>query len=392
MECYLSKRARSSGRNWKKRWFVFEPVPNGFSISYYKDEAQRNKNKKPSGVVTLITSNISSSVRPTYSSKDYSLEIYPGDGAPPLVIAAEDSIRFRALNAMLSSFVHEVATGWLMKRARKSGRNWKRRWVEVDFYDSKLRIYESADVSCKANSKGLQANASDVIQFNAQSIAQPSGLRKYCYELMPEEGELSLFVAAESKQKYDAWKTVFTRLVGKTSSKPTAVTATKISTPTPADVTLKLLSKKGSALFAMAVGHASVEGITETHEKRTSVGPPPSRVARGPPARRTSVKLAPSRVGRGPPARRTSVKSTPPTRRQTTAPARIGNTSGRPPPRRSVAPARRAPGRLVPPAITGRGPPPRATRSTPKGNGVADAHGEDDDDDDDDDEWASDSD
>lgn len=373
MECYLSKRARSSGRNWKKRWFVFEPVPNGFSISYYKDEAQRNQNKKPSGVVTLITSNISSSVRPTYSSKDYSLEIYPGDGAPPLVIAAEDSIRFRELNAMLSSFVHEVATGWLMKRARKSGRNWKRRWVEVDFYDSKLRIYESADVSCKANSKGLQANASDVIQFNAQSIAQPSGLRKYCYELMPEEGELSLFVAAESKQKYEAWKTVFTRLVGKTSSNSTAATASKMSTPTPTDASLKLLSKKGSALFAMAVGHASVEGITETQEKRASVGPPPSRVARGPPARRASVKSTP-------PARR----------RQTTAPARIGNTSGRPPPRRSVAPARRTTGRSVPPTRKGRGPPPRATRSTPKGNGVADAH--DDNEDDDDDEWASDSD
>ena len=50
---YLMKRARSSGRNWKKRWFVIEPRDGNISFSYWKDEKAFTKHGKPLGSVIL---------------------------------------------------------------------------------------------------------------------------------------------------------------------------------------------------------------------------------------------------------------------------------------------------------------------------------------------------
>ena len=78
MQCYLSKRARSSGRNWKRRWFVFSEDGGTLQISYYKDEKTFAAKKKASGTVTL-TSTERSKVTPL-GIRDFALEIAVGDG------------------------------------------------------------------------------------------------------------------------------------------------------------------------------------------------------------------------------------------------------------------------------------------------------------------------
>lgn len=339
MQCYLFKRARTSGRNWKRRWFKFEQVSSGWTLSYWKDEGQTQKNKPPSGSVSLLSSNKSGIVRPIYAEKDYAIEILPGDGSPPLIVAAEDSVKYKEIIAMFGAFVHSVKAGWLYKRARKSGRNWRRRWFELDITDACLRIFESADSSCKANSKGLQQNANDCLQLSAQSRIQISGLRKYCIELLPKEGELSLFVAAESEERYKQWQIAFSRLTSSFSSAGAGsnLVATRQTNAETAEATLKKsLSKKGSSLFAAAVGHVS-EPQHRADNKHHSA--PPSRPDRGPPKRRVSTAGVFTNASGG--SSNTRHKSVAPAPRK-----------GRgPPPRRATA---------VPGSNVRRGPPPRA--------------------------------
>ena len=342
VQCYLWKRARSSGRNWKRRWFVFEKISTGWAISYYKDEATARKNKPPSGAVVLSSGNNKARITQITTAKDYSIEILPGDGASPLVIAAEDSVRCHEILQTLAPYVHNVATGWLYKRARKSGRNWKKRWMEVDFKESVLRIFDDTDDAYKANKLGSSANANDTLGIDARSVVQTSGLRKYCLEVVPQPGDLSLFVAAENAEDFERWQHIFARLTAGAE-----VRAAPVSTTLQIPATMKkVLSKKGSALFALAVGH-----VSSTTRRPSSSGPPPSRGGRGPPPRRRKSKSTAEQdcndddndeedgeedqIGKLQPSKHTSV----PPMRQRVPPARRRQTQ---PPQRRAAPQRRS--------------------------------------------------
>lgn len=397
LQCYLWKRARKSGSNWKRRWFTFQRETTGWTISYYKDEGTFSKQKPASGSVILSTNNLDARVTKCVSSKDYSIEVNAGDGDYPLIIAAEDSVRYNEIISSLGTeFVHATFSGWLYKRARKSGRNWKKRWMEVDFVDSTLRIYDDLASAQKVNKKGAIGNANDIITISKKSTVQASGLRLFCLELQPKEMDLSLFVAAENEEDYQSWKAIFLQMIAGTGtdgsgsgageSKEEGTTTTVVvekgppPPPTPAaalEELKKSLSKKGSALFSEAVGHAA---------STTTMQHPPRRA---PPAAKQSA--APPRSGRGPPVRRTGPGATP--RAGATVGARATPRAAPPSARGGAPPARRTPGRG--PAPSRRGPPPRGRaapprrRSTP--NAAAAAGGDEKkNDDDDSDDWDAD--
>ena len=317
LACYLYKRARSSGRNWKKRWFVFEEHLGNWAVNYYKDEKSYKAKKKVLGTVGLETANHNASVMPVVSSKEHSLEILPADGTPALVVAAEDSVRYAEILEHLNAFAHRVFSGFLWKRARKSGRNWRKRWFQADFTSRVIRIYEDMGAVSKPNKKGTVGNANDTLPFNHKCTVHSSGLRKHCLELQFGDGELSLFVAAEDHEMFVKWRTAFETLVtggghgigDSSDSSPTAggesVASQLLKTAASREELVKTLSRHGSALlsFANTPTEAGPRLATST-PKEAAVGhpahPPPGRqsvvgdMRQGPPR---------GRRGRGPPKR-----------------------------------------------------------------------------------------
>ena len=171
LTCYLYKRARVSGSNWKKRWFVFDKddINDTCTISYYAKSS--NQHKAPKGTITLQHSHHTSRVCHTTADKSFALEIVPGDDSPPLVVAAEDAGQRKELLSFLTPFVHETASGYLYKQ---SGNDWKRRLFVVDFTDSVLRLQHKQ--------KGVNANETYV--FDANSRVLDSNLRTNCLELV----------------------------------------------------------------------------------------------------------------------------------------------------------------------------------------------------------------
>jgi len=71
MEGYLVKRAMTSGRNWKKRWFVLK----GGRISYYEDRPNPNVNEKPKGVMELTPDTIVLVFPDSQSTKPNTFEV-----------------------------------------------------------------------------------------------------------------------------------------------------------------------------------------------------------------------------------------------------------------------------------------------------------------------------
>ena len=315
LACYLYKRARSSGRNWKKRWFVFEEHLGNWAITYYKSEKEFRSKKKALGAVGLETVNHDACVMPVASSKDYSLEILPADGTPALVVAAEDSVRFGEMLALLDAFAHRCESGYLYKRARKSGRNWKKRWFTADFTSRAVRIYEDLSAVAKPNKKGTVGNANDIIPFTHKCTVHSSGLRKHCMELQFGNDELSLFVAAENHEDFVRWRTAFETLVSggghgldasgmatpghATKDGGESVAAQLMKTASSRAELVQTLSRHGSALLSFAHNNDLAPnpqsiGSTPTSTARHSM--PPSRNGRGPPARK--ARGPPKRVSR----------------------------------------------------------------------------------------------
>jgi hypothetical protein len=320
LACYLYKRARSSGRNWKKRWFVFEEHLGNWSISYYKSEKDfRSPKKKALGAVGLETANPDATVMPVAAAKDYSLEILPADGTPALVVAAEDSVRYGEMLALLDAFAHKCESGYLYKRARKSGRNWKKRWFVADFTSRVIRIYEDIAAVAKPNKKGTVGNANDIIPFSHHCTVHSSGLRKHCMELQFGSDDLSLFVAADDHEEFVRWRLAFETLVSggghgldgaaemaapghATDDGGESVASQLMKSAMSRAELVKTLSRHGSALLSFAHNNNNVatmpptptgrsSGLSEPSRPRHSV--PPPRTGRGPPARK----------GRGPPKR-----------------------------------------------------------------------------------------
>jgi len=322
---YFEKRARSSGRNWKKRWFVFSPLRNDKSatITYYKDEKTELGQGKSKGKIELN----SETVIGVLALRDYCFEIVPGGGEAPLIIAADNSVQYTNVLKMYACFVHSQRVGYLMKRARHSGRNWKKRWFVLDFHDRKLFVFDNEKDAVSTKKKRIADLAKDTIDFNDDVVVHPSGLKQYCIEILPGEGEVSLFVAALSKNDYAMWLAAFARAC---SEKASGRKATVLRTPEEeqAKGMKRVLSEKGKGLLQQANG-----------------GPPPPPL----PGPNSPPPLPNNNKSNEPPR-----SSLPPPRRTNGPPRRVNGSI--PPPRRT-APVRKT--------LNARGPPPMPTRKMP---------------------------
>ena len=129
---YYEKRARKSARNWKRRWFRFEinDREGTANISYWKNESACMASGPPSGTVTMKSNGTVTAV----PARDHCLEFLDGSAsASPLLVSCDSSAGQKQLLLAFQRYVHATTTGYLMKRARKSGRNWKKRWMVLDF-------------------------------------------------------------------------------------------------------------------------------------------------------------------------------------------------------------------------------------------------------------------
>lgn len=307
---YFEKRARSSGRNWKRRWFVFSPLANDNSatITYYKDEKTEINQGKSKGKINLS----SETVIGLLALKDYCFEIVPGGGEAPLIIAADNSVSYKTVLQMYGAFVHSQRVGYLMKRARHSGRNWKKRWFVLDFHDRNLYVFDSERDAVSTKKKSLKDIAKDCIKFNDTTVVHPSGLKQFCIEILPGDGEVSLFVAALTKNDYAMWLAAFARACSEQSSSRKATVLRD-------DSEKRELSAKGKGLLQQATGNGGVSAPSSppmpppmpgsTNDVVRNSLPPPRRT-NGPP-RRVNGSIPPPK--RAAPVRKTVVKAnTPP--------------------------------------------------------------------------------
>ena len=307
---YFEKRARSSGRNWKRRWFVFSPLANDntATITYYKDEKTEQKQGKSKGKINLT----SETVIGLLALKDYCFEIVPGGGEAPLIIAADNSVSYKQVLQRYGCFVHSQRVGYLMKRARHSGRNWKKRWFVLDFHDRNLYVFDSEKDAVSSKNKTLKDTAKDCIEFGDTTVVHPSGLKQFCIEILPGDGEVSLFVAALTKNDYAMWLAAFARACSEQASGRKATVLRD-------DSEKRELSTKGKGLLQQATGNGGVSApssppmpppMPNSSDNVVRNSLPPPRRTNGPP-RRVNGSIPPPK--RAAPVRKTVVKAnTPP--------------------------------------------------------------------------------
>ena len=151
---------------------------------------------------------------------------------------------------MYSCFVHSQRVGYLMKRARHSGRNWKKRWFVLDFHERQLYVFDTDKDAVSTKTKTIADLAKDTIEFTEETVVHPSGLKQFCIEILPGNGEVSLFVAALTKNDYAMWLAAFARACSEEASKRKA---TVLRTPSEASDTKQDLSTKGRGLLQQAM-------------------------------------------------------------------------------------------------------------------------------------------
>ena len=91
-------------------------------------------------------------------------------------------------------------TGWLLKRAIVSGRNWKRRYFELDAEAGWLK-YRASDTD--ARHKGLLELGAGCRVDAVLRTGANAGLKRWCFCVATPDA--TLYAAAESAQERDGW-------------------------------------------------------------------------------------------------------------------------------------------------------------------------------------------
>ena len=115
-------------------------------------------------------------------------EIFSDEHNPPLVVAAESTTLLIAIERLCAKIAHKLLQGYMYKRAIKSGRNWKKRYVVCDQTSRSVYVFEDKDRMSKVNVKVREANASNTFHFTDETLVHPSGLRQFCIEILPRPG------------------------------------------------------------------------------------------------------------------------------------------------------------------------------------------------------------
>jgi len=189
---YLYKRARQSGMNWRERFFIFDEKTQ--RLSYFTDETAAAAGQAKD---TLQLSD-STSVVPS-GMKENCLEIHPGGHEDlPLYVQCSDPKMLLLWKLRFHSYIHPIKSGYLEKRARKSGRNWKKRFFMLDLTTGLLRVFE--------NDKMDHVSTNEMLGHNYE--AQKSGLKDFCIEIRCKDGSSpSLFLSAKSMKEQLEWLT-----------------------------------------------------------------------------------------------------------------------------------------------------------------------------------------
>lgn len=168
MEGFLTKRAMKSGRNWKRRYFVLK----NNALAYYDGKPlDEDSGLKPKGLVELTSNSV---VRISPVNREFAFEVVT---KPQVLCVSADSKSSlnqwkEAITDVIDSLKRnkndrpdEERRGWLVKRAVRSGRNWKKRWFILR--NSRLCYYEQPPSGPAIRPKGL-------LEVNDNTIVKPS--------------------------------------------------------------------------------------------------------------------------------------------------------------------------------------------------------------------------
>eukprot|EP00471_Norrisiella_sphaerica_P011227 CAMPEP_0184505088 /NCGR_PEP_ID=MMETSP0113_2-20130426/52804_1 /TAXON_ID=91329 /ORGANISM="Norrisiella sphaerica, Strain BC52" /LENGTH=752 /DNA_ID=CAMNT_0026894759 /DNA_START=280 /DNA_END=2538 /DNA_ORIENTATION=+ len=190
---YLFKRARNSGLNWRKRYFVLDEKKG--ILKYYSTHNTFEKDGDPLGSVQLGDSCSIISV----GMRENCLEINTGKpNDKPLYVQCSDPRMLLLWKLRFHSYIHPLKLGFLEKRARKSGRNWRTRYFVLDLATGLLRVFENDKMD----------HIPTIECLGPKFEAQRSGLRENCIEVRCKDGSSpSLFLVAKSTKEHLEWLT-----------------------------------------------------------------------------------------------------------------------------------------------------------------------------------------
>jgi hypothetical protein len=162
---YMWKRAINSGRNWKRRFFIL--YPDDGRLAYYEDEASASGMKNPKGNVMLahdaVVQEVKGKVANAFVIKvpSQSMQLFVGaesnESRQEWMGAINQSIETQLQQKLTQDglTVHEAKrtvtrrrrtslcdiNGFLLKRAVKSGNNWKKRFFQLEGEKGVLKYY-----------------------------------------------------------------------------------------------------------------------------------------------------------------------------------------------------------------------------------------------------------
>mmetsp|Transcript_29279 Transcript_29279/g.47030 ORF Transcript_29279/g.47030 Transcript_29279/m.47030 type:complete len:830 (-) Transcript_29279:37-2526(-) len=203
MQGELVKRAMKSGRNWKKRYFVLK---NNALIYYDEKPTEANdKSSHPKGLVEITAKTV---VRASPVKKHFAFEIVARPQV--LYVHAESQKEAKRWMDEINTVIQELKRdgkgqklesrrGWLVKRAIKSGRNWKKRFFILR--NGRLSYYDQPPSGATDRPKGLIELTPDA---KVSAAVSTLGFGKKHAFYVEVDGK-TLHLSAVSKDERDAW-------------------------------------------------------------------------------------------------------------------------------------------------------------------------------------------
>ena len=164
------------------------------TVSWWKTEKDELNNRDKSCKGSIVLHASQSNARPI-SVKDHCMELTTGKGES-LIFAAQDSFSYNKVAKLYSILFSDLYAGTLWKRARKSGKNWKQRYICINRKTKLLMIFDSKKKFEGVHKNGITGLSNGLIDLT-KCVAHASGLRQFGIEILVAE-EPSLYLAASS--------------------------------------------------------------------------------------------------------------------------------------------------------------------------------------------------
>lgn len=201
------------------------------TVSWWKTEKDELNNRDKSCKGTIVLHASQSNARPI-SVKDHCMELTTGKGES-LIFAAQDSFSYNKVAKLYSILFSDLYAGTLWKRARKSGKNWKQRYICINRKTKLLMIFDSKKKFEGVHKNGITGLSNGLIDLT-KCVAHASGLRQFGLEILVAE-EPSLYLAASSLAEQKEWLSELQLICGSSEE------------------LTKTMSARGKALFDAAI-------------------------------------------------------------------------------------------------------------------------------------------